>query len=205
MLHLATDRIDDPHLERETWAVGRRRSTRRRGLAACALAASLTAGVIVAVHATGGESAGPAPATHGPSPSAGPHVWPTWDPQDVDSLPRAPENVAPALPDRMQPPAGAPLLAHDPVAAAVAVTVIDGTVQVLGTDGAWRTVAVPGVGPNVTAVLSPAGTRLVVKPDGPDVAGTTVVELATGRGHPLSAPPDFRPFDASWTFVDERT
>jgi hypothetical protein len=92
---------------------------------------------------------------------------------------------------------------NDPVPAAVAVVVRGTRVQVLGTDGGWRTVPVDTATPRPE--LSPDGTRLTVASDHPE-AGVTVVELRTGQSRTVPAPAGYRPDDGTaWTFVDEQT
>lgn len=94
-------------------------------------------------------------------------------------------------------------LGNDPVPAAVAVVVRGARLQVLGTDGGWRTVPVGTATPRPE--LSPDGTRLAVASDHAE-AGVTVVELRTGQSRTVPAPAGYRPDDgAAWTFVDEQT
>src|SRR5690606_37034722 len=102
-----------------------------------------------------------APPTTAPEqPDSGEKVWPRWDPRDVDQLPAASDQVAPAIPDVIDPPASSPMLADDPVASAVLAVEQDGLVQVLGNDGGWRTVPIDGRWPVLT--LSPSGTQLAI-------------------------------------------
>lgn len=219
LLAQATDGIESPRLEQAALVTARRRRARRRGAAAAAVTSALV--VVVAVVAgtqlgadrTGGlpptaPSRTPSPSvTSPPEPTA--KVWPRWDPRDVDDLPAAPARLAPALPDVIDPPASSPLLADDPVEAAVLAMEQGGLAQVLGTDGGWRTVPIDGRYPLVS--LSPDGTRLAVyyyfdnrTPE--HDYGVTVHDLATGESSTLAPPAGFEPWDdTGWSFLDEQT
>jgi hypothetical protein len=136
-------------------------------------------------------------------------VWQRWDPRDVDQLPAAPDRVAPALPEVIDPPDSSPLLADDPVDAAVLAVEQGGVAQALGTDGSWRTVPLDGRYPVVS--LSPDGTRLAVYYLFDNLTaehdyGVTVHDLATGRARELEPPPGFEPWDdTGWSFLDADT
>ncbi|WP_181312948.1 hypothetical protein [Nocardioides campestrisoli] len=134
-------------------------------------------------------------------------MWPQWDPRDVDQLPAAPDRIAPALPDVIDPPTSSPLLSDDPVGVGVLAVEQGGLAQVLGTDGDWRTVPIDGRFPVIS--LSPGGTRLAVYYGYDNRVGVydyrvTVHDLATGGTRTLEAPPGLEPWDyAGWTFLDE--
>lgn len=215
LLAQATDGIESPRLEQAALQTARRRRTRRRGAAAAAVAS--TAVVIIVIGAqVGGDHQGSLPpaAPSDPTPSA-PETTPQhsepivqrWDPRDVDDLPAAPDRIAPALPDEIDPPASSPLLADDPVDAAVLAVEQDGVAQVLGTDGSWRTVPLDGRYPIVS--LSPDGTRLGIYylyagTDPEHDYGMTVHDLATGETRSVQPPAAFEPWDyPDWAFVDE--
>lgn len=217
LLAQATDRIESPRLEAVALQAARRRRTRRRGAGAAVVASALVVAVFIGTHAGGDRRGNPPPAapssqtpTTDPTPTrpaSGEKVWPRWDPRDVDQLPAAPDEIAPALPDVIDPPASSPLLGDDPVSAAILAVLQDGVAQVLGTDGAWRTVPIDGRLPRVT--LSPNGTRLAVDyyywPTNHDY-GVTVYDLATGSSRALPPPVGFKPRDTTgWSFFDEDT
>ncbi|WP_162799256.1 hypothetical protein [Nocardioides sp. 616] len=214
----ATDRIESPRLEQVAWDTARRRRTRRRGAAAAVVTAALVATVVVGIQvADRGDRLAPAPPsdqtpTSTPSPSAtgsAEKVWPQWDPRDVDQLPAAPDRIAPAFPDVIDPPASSPALSDDPVGPAVLAVEQDGLAQVLGTGGEWRTVPIDGRYPVVS--LSPQGTRLAVYYGYDDRVGVydigvTVHDLATGSSRTLEPPAGFEPRDdAGWMLLDEET
>ena len=194
------------------------RARRAAAVVACLVATvAMATAVVVAADEdaprVGGEqprTAGPAPRPDPePDPEPGPpvrdaeaHTWPRWTPRD--RLPPAPHGIAPALPDRLDPPATSPLVADGPVAWAVAVAERRGSVQVLGGDGRWRTVPVDRRHPS--ASISPGGTRVAVTYYAHDGHGAVVHDLATGARRVLPFPDDYRPHDyTDWTFVDEDT
>lgn len=126
-----------------------------------------------------------------------------WDQRQVDDLPAADPSIAPGLPDEIQPPATSPLLSDAPIDAAVLAVEQDDVVQVLGTDGEWRTVPSAERFPGVR--LSPDGTRLVLSYFGGD-RGATVHDLRTGASWETPFPDDYQPFDDTfWTFADDDT
>jgi hypothetical protein len=93
----------------------------------------------------------------------------------VADLPRADPSVEPLLPARLDVPDLAPHVEDDPVDAAV-ISIDDGAdVLLLGADGRWRCVVVPGK-TGAAPVLSPDGTHVSV----PVADGYVVVDLATG-------------------------
>ncbi|GEP39839.1 hypothetical protein NPS01_35020 [Nocardioides psychrotolerans] len=216
----ATDGIENPRLEQVALCTAQRRRTRRRGAAAAAVASTLVLAVAVVVGSqTGGVRsdstlpAGP-PGLTPPPPSAtsmpsAPALAPapTWDPRDVDDLPAAAAQVVAALPEVIDPPPSSPLLADDPVGSAIVAVEERGTAQVLGTDGAWRTVPLDGRYPRIA--LSPGGTRLAVyyyvDTEDPDhTYAVTVHDLATGGSTVLQPPSGFVPWDdTGWSFLDE--
>jgi hypothetical protein len=217
LLDRATDGIESPRLEQVALRTARRRRVRRRGAAAAVVASALAVAVVVGTQLGAERTGGLPPAapsrTPSPSPTSTPEptakVWPRWDPRDVDELPAEPGRIAPAVPDVIAPPSSSPLLADDPVAAAVLVVEQGGLAQVLGTDGGWRTVPIDGRYPLVT--LSPDGTRLAVyyyfdnrTPE--HDYGVTLYDLATGASSRLDPPAGFEPWDdTGWSFLDEET
>ncbi|WP_101525846.1 hypothetical protein [Nocardioides houyundeii] len=218
LLTRATDRIESPRLEHAALQTARRRRTRRRGAAAAVVTSALVATVVVGIQvADRGDRVAPAPPTaqnptSAPSAEAsGPQekVWPQWDPRDVDQLPAAPDRIAPALPEVIDPPTSSPALSDDPVGSAVLAVEQDGLAQVLGTGGEWRTVPIDGRFPVVS--LSPQGTRLAVYYGYDDRVGVydigvTVHDLATGSSRTLEPPAGFEPRDdAGWMLLDEET
>ncbi len=135
-----------------------------------------------------------------PSGSAADRVW---DQRQVDDLPAADPSIAPRLPEEIQPPATSPLLSDAPIEAAVLAVEQDDVVQVLSTDGEWRTVPSAERFPGVR--LSPDGTRLVLSYFGGD-RGATVHDLMTGASREIALPDGYRPFDDTfWTFADDDT
>ncbi|WP_114423545.1 hypothetical protein [Nocardioides houyundeii] len=218
LLARATDRIESPRLEHAALQTARRRRTRRRGAAAAVVTSALVATVVVGIQvADRGDRVAPAPPT-AQNPTSTPSakasgsqekVWPQWDPRDVDQLPAAPDRIAPALPEVIDPPASSPPLSDDPVGSAVLVIEQGGRAQVLGTGGDWRTVPIDGRFPVVS--LSPGGARLAVYYGYDNRVGVydyrvTVHDLATGGSRTLEAPAGFEPWDdAGWMFLNEET
>lgn len=146
------------------------------------------------------ESPEPAPA---PPPSSSPQQQ-RWDPRDVDDLPPALDEVAPGLPDEVDPPDAAPSLEAKPLAAAVlSVDRRGGRIQLLGLDGSWREVRVPNDDGRLALSrvgLSRDGTHLAALLDD----GIQVWHLPSGTRRTLPLPARFEPWDYSWIdWVDD--
>ncbi|GAA5152046.1 hypothetical protein GCM10023340_31690 [Nocardioides marinquilinus] len=219
LLAHATDAIERPHLAGTALREAHRRRVRRRGAAAAFVASAAVVGV-VATTLGGSLVADPAPPPQGtptptgtpsgtPSPDdgrTGPATWPTFDPRTAPDLPPAPDDLAPALPRVVDPPASAPSVAQDPMPAAVVASVDRdaGLVRLLGTDGRWRTQAVSQETPS--AALSPSGTSLVVW----DYVAydASVVDLTTGEDRTVP-PPDPAAVGVleapNWLWLDDET
>lgn len=180
------------------------RAARRRG---AIVAVIVVAAAVVAACQLGGDDPGDvqAPAQRTPvvadGGEGGEKVWPKWDPRDADELPAAPDRVASVLPDVIDPPASSPNLRDHPLEAGVLVHERNGTVQVLGRDGSWRTI--PAAGDYLRAHLSPDGTRVVVYGGGDARGPATVYTLPTGAVSVFEPPPGFEPWDhTTWSFLD---
>lgn len=125
---------------------------------------------------------------------------PRWDPRDVDDLAPAAANVAPALPDVVDPPATATPLAEDPVDAAVLSVRGSDALQLLATDGTWRSVPLPSQ--HGGAELTADGTRLAVDTE----TGVDIWELPTGMRTRLANPEGYTPREyLSWVWIDNST
>ena len=206
----ATDGVAVPSLAPAAWRTARRRRTRRRGAAAAGLASVLVVGVLGAAQLGAPRTEGPPSAPTSTKTSAAtatpgvePTTYPQWDPRDVDKLPAAAVDVAPVLPDDIEPPAASPALVDAPVGGAVLVVRQGATAQLLGTDGSWRSLDLPS--DSSRAVLSPDGTRLVVWVYA-DRSPVVVHDLGSGESRDISYPDGYRPWDfTSWSFLDERT
>lgn len=144
------------------------------------------------------------PEVAAPVPSSSPAREPRWDPRDVDDLPHAAKDVAPALPAVVDPPAEVPLLETSPMDAAVlSVDRRGGRIQLLGVDGSWREVRLPSPHGRLAlsrAEISPDGTRLAALLDD----GIELWHLPTGERTTLPLPTEFVPWDVSWiSWVDD--
>lgn len=201
VLDRATDNIERHFDPADVLARARRRRVRQRGIVAVAVTATAVVAVAVSVQAVGGDQATREvpPATRTPTESVGP---PWWVPRAVESLPAASGDVAPLLPAVMKVPDLAPHVEDDPVDAAV-LSVDDGVdVLLLGSDGRWRCVVVPGKSQQPRPALSPGGTSLAVATSG----GFVTVDLATGTQSHRSLPSGFVPAGGpAWMWwLDER-
>lgn len=179
LLDQATDRVEAAGLSNGVLAEAHRRRVRQRGVTAGAIAAVAVVAVVIAGNTIGGGRATRElpPATQSTTESTTvPIGQARWDPREVESLSVASDQVAPLLPDTLDVPDLAPHVEDDPVDAAV-LSVDDGAdVLLLGTDGRWRCVVVPGkAGP--APFLSADGTRLAV----PVADGVVTVDLTTGE------------------------
>ncbi|MCW2795031.1 hypothetical protein [Nocardioides sp.] len=204
----ATDAVESPDLAASALAGARLRRTRRRGLAAGAAAALAIVAVVVATGVAGSPDA-ERPPTQTPGPSPSPTVGArqtTWDPREVDDLPAAPADLAPALPEALSPPSSAPPLSAEPIPAAVLSIRGEAAILLLAADGSWRSVPPPEVDSYESwesADLTPDGTRVAVqtRDDGVDVWN-----LPTGERTHLRPPQAYEPWDSlSWTWVDQTT
>ena len=210
LLDRATDAIEPPTLAGTALRTAHRRRARRRGAAATTFAAAVVAAVVVTIAQVGGstDSAPPvaptsslpssAPATSAP----GPIEQAEWDPRTADDLPAARDDLAPLVPDTIDPPAASPALADEPDVVAVLAVEEGGTVHVLTTDATWRTV--PTAGGSLSVDVSPGGNRLTVDYYA-GTEGATVWDLATGASRVLPFPEDYRPYEHSWRFVNDDT
>lgn len=172
LLDLATDRVEAPGRASAAIAEARRRRARQRTVLATAAVVTVVAGIAVAGRLGGDPAPEPMPAPSPPTRT----VEPRFDPRDVGSMPAAAESAAPLLPDVLDVPDLAPHVEDDPVDAAV-LSIDDGAdVLLLGTDGRWRCVVVPGKTGARAPVLNPDGTHLSVAVGD----GFVVVDLATG-------------------------
>lgn len=210
----ATDAIDPPDLASGALATARLRRRRRRGITAVAVA-SVVVAIAVGTQLERRDVVVPPVSPPAPSVTVSPTVGPTpsptatgtaedrpWNPQEAGDLPAAPDWVAPALPDLLDPPTTSPNLAQAPVEAAVAAVEVGDAVRLLGTDGTWRTVPLTGDYPYFA--LSPAGTRLVIWESG-ESSPVTVVDVASGVSSQVAYPSDYVPFDTSWwQWLDEQ-
>lgn len=154
--------------------------------------------LVLLTGCTSNERPEPAPAPSSPPAATDvPKVQP-WDPRDVDELPAAGDGVAPGLPATVTPPATAPLLASEPMKAAVlAVDRRGGRIQLLGVDGSWREVRLPNPHGRLALSreeLSPDGTRLAALLDD----GIELWNLPTGERTRLPLPGGFERWDYSW-------
>jgi|GEM_PF-3373481 len=207
VLHRATQSIDAPVLAARALRSAQRRRTRRRGAAAAVLSSALVVAVVVATQVGGGTSVAPptspsqtptAPTSPGLSRTEGP-----WDPRTVDDLPPARAGLSPTVPAVIDPPESSPLLADDPIGAAVLVVEQGDVAQLLGVDGSWRTVPLDQRYPGLE--LSPDGRRLAISYVGGD-AGATLYDVTTGDSRVQPFPEGYQPFDFSyWTFADDDT
>lgn len=140
------------------------------------------------------------PSAGSPQASTAPReqVWPRWDGQAAPDDGR----LAPSIPDVIRPPLSSPSLRELP-GEAVAALAHSRTrlVQLLGTDGAWRSVPLPGQG-ETGIDLSPAGTRVVVYER--DGFPAVTYDLTTGRATELELPDGLDAGHlAQWRFLDE--
>jgi hypothetical protein len=125
---------------------------------------------------------------------------PPWDPRDVDDLPAAADQVAPWLPDVIEVPASSPALAERPVETAVLTVREDDALQLLGTDGSWR--SVPLGRESGSAELTADGTRLAVATE----TGVDIWDLPTGERTKLDNPAGFQAWEfVSWAWLDTTT
>jgi hypothetical protein len=205
LLETATDRVESPRLEQVALRTARRRRVRRRGALVAGVASVAVVAVVGAAELGGGTSsvAPPVAPTTDATPAPRPTTQEPWDPREVDDLPDASAGVAPLVPDEIEVPASAPVLADEPGGPAVAVATAAelGSALLLLSDGTWR--SVPLTDPFDEASLSPSGERLVLHHD---FGGAVVHELATGRSQALSYPDGYRRFDGTtWTFTDDET
>jgi len=194
LLDRATDAIDQPYLAAPALAESRHRRARKRALSAAGAAAAVVLIALVAVRGPGAKDGRPPlepikpsetnSAT--PSPTFDP-VQPRWDPFTVadepfhDSL----------LPRRLDPPASAPDVADDPMAAAVIAWPEEGQdLRLLGTDGTWRSVpdtsgGIPGTFSTVvTPILSSDGRQVAMSMSN----GILIVDVTTGERRTIPWP-----------------
>ena len=130
-------------------------------------------------------------------------VWPRWDPRDVAELPRSVAGSVPALPPEIDPPRSSPLLANDPMGAAVLAVERGGEAQLLSPDGAWRTVPLQGKNPSLQ--LSPNGTRLAVLTYRGNTFDLVVHGIGTGRVRTVPLPKRFSSSEGNyWFFRNEK-
>lgn len=193
LLDRATDRLAAPGGAATALATARRRRRTHR-----AVAASTAAVVVVAGIAFAGRLGDGAPPEPEPAPPVEAIEPVPFDPSTAGALPAAPDDVAPLLPDLLRVPDLAPRIEDDPLDRAV-LAVDDGAdILLLGEDGRWHCVVVPGRTPADPA-LSDDGTRLAVGVvDGADDE-VLVVDLATGaRTTRLGFPPS----GTGWTIDD---
>lgn len=199
LLARATDRVQSPDLAASALAGARRRRTRHRSV----LTASVAAVLVLAIALVGqlnrrdGDSA---PSVTPSTPTTDIRQGP-WDPRDVDELPPAAADVAPALPDVVDPPASPTPLAADPVDAAVLSFSGKDGVELLATDGTWR--SVPPGSVYGGAELTKDGTRLAVETE----TGVDIWDLPTGERTRLANPQGYRPWDVYpfWAWIDNST
>jgi hypothetical protein len=207
LLDLSTNRIEAPDLVAGALAGARRRRTTRAGVFAGGLAAALVAGVIVVTQlgGSGPEGSGPiTPPSVAPTTEALPTAPVTqspWKPRNVAEL-SATADIAPVLPDVVEPPAVSPWLADDPVEAAVLAFWTEDSVSMLAVDGSWRSVPLEGDYHGVD--LTRDGTRLVI----PTRTGADVWDLPTGEMTRVDQPAGFVAVDdiyGGWRWVDDET
>ncbi len=179
--------VPDTRVADEAWDRARRRLRRRWGWsagAAGALVAATLVGAAALVPDAGLPRPAPATTTPDPTPSRTPgsHLPLTIIKPDWEAL-----AAAPAL----APPADAPALSADPVDHAALVIGDAGdeaTAYVLGDDGRWRRIDVPGLVPmtedgvnsspfTALTALDPTGTRMAI----PQPGSLVVVDLTTGE------------------------
>lgn len=201
LLERATDRITPVDLAHAALAGTVVAHRRRRAYAAGVAAASVL--VVVFVGLTlgndGEREPSPAPSPTVPSPSPTQETVRAWDPRKVDELPAADDDIAPALPAVVDPPASAPALSASPLEAAILSVELDGVAMLLGTDGTWRSVPLVGY---EHADLSPAGTALVVSTG----EEATVWDLGAGDSIVLPLPEGHLPWDYQrWRWLDDST
>ncbi len=209
LMDLATDGVERPSLAAAALRTAHRRRTRRRGVIAAAASSAVVVAVVVATNLGGTTSVAP-PTSPSQTPSVSSST-PTdstgrtrWDPTTVDDLPPADPTIAPALPELVDPPESSPLVTDEPIDAAVVAVEDKGAIQILSTDGSWRSVATTEQSPR--AHLSPEGTRLVVDYYADTEVGATVYDLASGSTQQVPFPAGYRGWDfQSWSFVDEAT
>lgn len=159
--------------------------------------------LVLLTACTSNEPPDTAPAPSSPTVSTTAKEKP-WDPRDVDDLPAAGDEVAPALVAQVDPPDEAPALGRRPMAAAVlSVDRRGGRIQLLGQDGSWRELRVPSPHGRLAlsqVELSRDGTRLAALLDD----GIEVWHLPTGTRTVLPLPAPFEPWDYSWiSWVDD--
>lgn len=207
LLERATDRLESTDLAATALTEARRRRTVRRTILAAGVAAVTV--VVVALAGQLNRNAGdiapvvtpPPPTTSSSPPALIDITQPPWNPRDVDDLAPAPASVAPELPDVIDAPSTAPLLAGDPVDAAVLALRAANALVLLTTDGAWRSVPPPSPGA-YGAVLSVDGRRLAVA----TANGVDAWTLPTGERTSVPFPSAHTPTENwSWAWIDDST
>ncbi len=207
LLDRSTDAIESPALAAPALHLARRRRTRRRGAAAAVIVSGVVATVLVATHLGGSTGVAPPTAPTRPPPTErtdGPVVQRVWDPREAVDLPPAPDGIAAALPESIDPPGTSPALADEPIPAAVVLVKERGVAQVLSTSGDWR--SVPLLNEYSAVALSPGGTRLAVWQSAGNGRPATVYDVASGESRIVPLPESYVPSNATWwTFLDDDT
>lgn len=199
LLDRATDRLESPDLAANAMAVARRRRTRRRSVLTASGAAALVLAIALVGQLNRRDVDSAPPVT--PSPPRTDITQGPWGPRDVDELPPAAADVAPALPDVVDPPVSATPLAADSVDAAVLSFRGNDDVELLATDGTWR--SVPLDSEYGDSELTRDGTRLAVETE----TGVDIWDLPTGERTRLANPQGYRPRDVYpiWAWIDNST
>ncbi len=209
LLERATDGIAADHRAEVALAGARRQRVRRRS-AAAVLAAAATVALAIGVgqlSSGGARSDDPVdtPSTSLPVPSpapsatSGPATQPRWDPF---SVPNAPWRSR-GLPETLTAPSSAdtvPVSLKPMDGVVVAWPQEDADLQLLGTDGQWRSVpgtqgAVAGaLYDTVTPAISSDGTRVAMSTN----AGILVVDVTTGEDTTIPWPDEIaQPWDTA--------
>jgi len=199
LLDRATDRLESPDLVASALALARRRRTRHRSVLTAGVAAVLVLAIALVGQLNRRDVDSAPPVTASP-PTTDIRQGP-WDPRDADKLPPAAADVAPTLPDVVDPPASATPLAADPVDAAVLSFSGKNGVELLATDGTWR--SVPPGSEYGGAELTRDGTRLAVETE----TGVDIWDLPTGERTRLANPKGYRSWDVYpiWAWIDNST
>jgi hypothetical protein len=204
LLERATDRVENPDLAARALAGARRRRTTHRGVIAAGVAATMVVVVALAGQLNQGKNDSAPPVTPSPSPTPSPATpdiaQAAWNPREVDTLPLAAATIAPAIPEVIEPPSEATPLSGNPVDAVVLSVYGNKELQLLATDGSWR--SVPASSGYPSADLTADGTQVVVETE----TGVDVWNVRTGERTTLPNPEGYSPWDyLAWEWIDNAT